>query len=391
MVVGAHFKEGTQDVDLYSVTDEIDKYNMIVAANPGKRLETTTLGINFIEVATRDISTRPFTGGPGTAAQSAAAGGGAAASFEKRCHVCATLNPANTTKCSACTAAFTRGPTTAAAAAAPASSSSTPVAGLAPIKIEGTISQFNLENGKSACTVISLESAATLLPMLESHSPITPTIINDLVNSGTAEYTRIGLNEGSLMTIVWEEYNKKHLLTDVIGIDDPESFSIAFLTSNPTAFNDMIDDAYQRIADKTKYSALIIIKSPETVAVFIPPEKSSQPFFLFNSHSKPEMGYNNAYLIGGSAEFIIAHLKQIFPMIELNEGNSPLPEVFLIGEAFLFQSKSAALGGGGASSPAAHATKPAGQAGGSRRHSAKRKKSRKTHKSRKSRPRKSRR
>jgi hypothetical protein len=212
--------------------------------------------------------------------------------------------------------------------------------------------------------------------MLESHSSITPATIDGLVDSGTAEYTRLGLNEGSLITEVWSGYSKKGSLTDLIGIDDPASFSIQFLISNPAAFDYVIVDAYQRITDKTKYSALVIIKSPETVAVFIPPETTPQPFFLFNSHSRPSEGYNNAYFIGGSADFVIDHLKQIFPMPEVPPGEDPLPDEYLTGEAFLFQSNVSA---------AAAMT----SAGGSRRRSAKRKGARKTHKSRKSRPQKS--
>jgi hypothetical protein len=82
MVIGAHFKDGSQNVDLYDITDDIEKYKLIVAANPGKKFDPTTLGISYEKQPVREISRSPFvetrrSGSLGGAGSAAAAAGSA--------------------------------------------------------------------------------------------------------------------------------------------------------------------------------------------------------------------------------------------------------------------------------------------------------------------------
>ena len=60
MVIGAHFKDGSQNVDLYDITDDIENYKLIVAGNPGKKFDPTTLGISYEKQPVREISRSPF-------------------------------------------------------------------------------------------------------------------------------------------------------------------------------------------------------------------------------------------------------------------------------------------------------------------------------------------
>lgn len=195
------------------------------------------------------------------------------------------------------------------------------------------ISQYSFsEAGSSACTVIAVTAAQTLLKQLNDGNNIADVeLLSDIVMSGSNLFT-----EQSLTC-------HQHLAVDELGpiIKGDLTMIGSFQGILPTdrSFEKMLEDA-RAVAVPGRYIGIVITKPPETVCVIIPPidTPSGGIFVLFDSHSRPQWGYDGAYMLTStSEENVVRHLHKLFPPLDLGPGATDQMQMYNMFEATAFQ------------------------------------------------------
>ena len=226
-----------------------------------------------------------------------------------------------------------------------------------PILIQGPISQYSIENGRSACTCIALMAAHKFLasPSLDL---ITPWFLQDVVVSGVSTYLQ--LLQASMIPASGEQMGQAP--TQPTGDDAVEHFSaeqvmatntgtiqdptrlFSCLTQigpvrqgvlnkdilSPLGLPSMLHDCWSDgQGDEDAWTAVIVTKTPETLLVLLPPlsqPEDEQRFLLVDSHPRPNLvsfgaqAPTQAYArIHSSLEDLVLALSQILPITVLED------------------------------------------------------------------------
>lgn len=203
------------------------------------------------------------------------------------------------------------------------------------------VSQYSFSDiGASACTVIASSIMQHLLVQFDRMN-------NESASSDIFQMTQIVTQGVNIFRTTTFGRSVEHLAVDELGprfFIDVHNLEAGFyqgLLSNSSAFHEMIRCA-KVAADPTKHIGIIITKPPETVAIIIPPELHGREgkYYFFDSHSRPQDGFQNAYLIASNKEdSIIRKLKQIFPVIDLGMSDDYMSMMYNMFEASAFQLK----------------------------------------------------
>eukprot|EP01038_Epipyxis_sp_PR26KG_P013032 gene13032-17465_t len=175
--------------------------------------------------------------------------------------------------------------------------------------IELGISQYTFSEtgGSSACTVISLAVMTKVLECIEEDTDYkNNSILVDAVMEGISSYTAL-FGESNSHTSVDEILP---IFTDKIVClcETP----IQGLLSNLSSFHDLVRSA-RSISNNNKYTGIIITKPPETVCLILPPVESNGQYILFDSHSRPQLGLESAYMVSSPhLNAIINRLNDLF-------------------------------------------------------------------------------
>lgn len=105
-----------------------------------------------------------------------------------------------------------------------------------------------------------------------------------------------------------------------------------FLSNQQTHFQQAFAEIRLRAISLNSYIGIIITKPPETVCVILPPNRSSdlsaglsnglsgsssssrEKYYLFDPHSRPQLGLEGAYLVSSEVEAdILRRLNDLFP------------------------------------------------------------------------------
>lgn len=176
------------------------------------------------------------------------------------------------------------------------------------------ISQFTFgELGTSACTAIASSVMKYLLEQLQSTGSgdtsqiFNKEALNEVIFSGVTKYNNMFFN--------------RHVAVDELG---PEYFDTVHMIgsgviqkslSELNSFHNLFTEA-KIDASLGKCIGIVITKPPESVCVILPPKEvlSGGLYILFDSHARPQDGFEGSYLIIGDSErMLVNRLRQIFP------------------------------------------------------------------------------
>ena len=221
-----------------------------------------------------------------------------------------------------------------------------------PQMIQTKISQYSIENGRSACTCIALQTASTTLQILNekcsrNESPtkfITQDHLQTVLISGIAMYNDLvnsnsdtsveHLSPGEVINSLKVQVAQKTNTNADIKIKSLGAVMQGVLTADngngPLGLKRIIEGCASSKSESRKddeWMALVITKTPETLCIFLPPKNfmadvgdsdSVHSFILIDSHPRPTLGTEGCYAIcHSSMDDLITSLQKIFPVTEL--------------------------------------------------------------------------
>jgi hypothetical protein len=224
-----------------------------------------------------------------------------------------------------------------------------------PVLTQGPISQYSIENGRSACTCIALTAADKFL----THPDLTklsPTFLHDIVVSGIASYMFL-LQASMIPSLVMggpsthpvgddavEHFSAEQVMTSNTGtMKDPTRLFSCLRQIGPVRQGVLNRDVLNGIGlpsmmhdcwtdgqcDEDSWTAVIVTKTPETLLVLLPPlstPEQDQRFILIDSHPRPNLvsfgvqAPTQAYArVHSSLEDLVLALGQILPITQLED------------------------------------------------------------------------
>ena len=204
------------------------------------------------------------------------------------------------------------------------------------------ISQYSFPNGSSACTAISSMVLGEFLYRLDvgevDESMHDPSKLCGYLIESVNEYQKFKdfskLNSDHLSV---DEFftSTEHLWTKLnkIGGFHQANLQDSFVYRN--LINSIIPSC-----DSKKHIGIILTKPPETIFIILSPSSGpSKHYYLFDSHSRPQLGIEGAYLYSSEhLPDIVKRLEIIFPTLEMHSGESLDNLMYNFIEATVFQS-----------------------------------------------------
>lgn len=217
-----------------------------------------------------------------------------------------------------------------------ASASSTSVTGGAAserVVVVGPISQYSVDNGRSACTCIALTAATQFL---QSPSPsqdnLTADFLQSMIVKGVEHYHHFS----STLSSSSGSGSVEHLSPEEVLQHAGQQFPLQMLPGgirqgalspdphHPLGLSSLLQAIHQE-QPPSKWMALLMTKTPETVCLLFPPPASSPSssstggsccFWLVDSH--PRSGIEGSYAKSHSSLHELAgSLQTIFPFTDL--------------------------------------------------------------------------
>jgi hypothetical protein len=173
-----------------------------------------------------------------------------------------------------------------------------------------TISQYSLQGGHSACTVISTMLASEALralqpPVSNSNNQLDLChLFQDVITRGAS----LALSNDSFQHMSCEE--ALLLLPSASGHTDAVQCGAVLqgLLHQRGCFADILRRAREGAGGQPV--AIVLTKPPESVCVILTPSRC----FLFDSHSRPSEGLSNAYVVEAPSEReLVSRLAALFP------------------------------------------------------------------------------
>jgi hypothetical protein len=186
--------------------------------------------------------------------------------------------------------------------------------------------------GASACTIIAASATKYMLEQLQQsssfhfESEILTTLLTDAVIQFNSSHG--GMHHLAVDELGHDFFDKVKLV--------PNGLQQGLLT-NDNAFSTLFQDARRNAVNKSAYIGIIITKPPETIAVILPPSGTNR-YFLFDSHSRPQLGYENAYLIECDNEIeLISCIDRVIIPFPMDDSDGQLNMMYNMFEASIFQ------------------------------------------------------
>jgi acetyl-CoA acetyltransferase len=190
--------------------------------------------------------------------------------------------------------------------------------------VHAPTSQFDLPEGRSACTTIACEAAFRMTAEKDVVNATTFEDVGTIVSyiaDGVAEYKAINANApvehmscGEVM-LMSGKYSK--VVEQVVMVQGT--------TQGKTAFEKELDNAMAGAQEDKAPVCAVITKPPESVVVYC---HQSGVFVLFDSHPRQTLGINGAYACGfATAASCAAFLRGIFPAVS-GLGDSMMAQMY---------------------------------------------------------------
>ena len=215
--------------------------------------------------------------------------------------------------------------------------------------IVAPISQYSLDQGRSACTCIALTAAQLFLQQTTSASSggtptdiLTPAWLEQCIREGVANYQTLqssaqGGGGGGVEHMSAEDVlkmgaqNSNTAFTNLVLM--PGGIRQGILTAasgSGMGLHDLLVACHrQQQAGPNRWMAVLITKTPETVVVLLPPQSQPSTFVVVDSHPRPGVVQGGgAYArILSSLNDLVTHLGTILPATELSPD---IPEMMAI-------------------------------------------------------------
>jgi UBA/TS-N domain len=224
------------------------------------------------------------------------------------------------------------------------SSSATPTVSVAPLGIlddssgsirtfYGTTSQYQVENGKSACTFMALSAARSFLQQPPSHvdnETAMANFLDEMVLHGSLLYQQWMLQQQALSQTSQQQQQQQHTSPEEAlqsGYFDDLCLREGGIRQGTLWPRHNWHALLTECQSTTDWVCVVITKPPETVLVCLPPlslsdkETSLHCYYLMDSHPRPTLGNNNnaAYArCHETLEQLIASLQILFPAVPLD-------------------------------------------------------------------------
>jgi hypothetical protein len=198
-----------------------------------------------------------------------------------------------------------------------ASSGATASGGGASKLVVGTISQYSVDNGRSACTCIAL-TAATKFLQSPSEENLSADSLQSMIIQGVEHYQQLSNTLSSSV---------EHLSPEEVLQNAAQQFPLQMLPGgirqgimspdphHPLGLPSLLQ-AIRQEQPPSKWMALLMTKTPETVCLLFPPPASTGGFWLVDSH--PRSGIEGSYAKSHpSLHELDGSLQMIFPCTDL--------------------------------------------------------------------------
>lgn len=183
------------------------------------------------------------------------------------------------------------------------------------------VSQYSYENGRSACTCIALRAASSFLenPTVEM---LSTDYIYQVMQEGVAIHAELFmLSSSSSEHVSAEEALAKDQARQIFGpLRLAGGIRQGLLHKNPKHPKGLLTLLITcRKENKSNgWMAIVFTKTPESIVLFLPPEGSALPFVLLDSHPRPTLDADGAYVqFHNSWESLLHPLLTIFPPMNL--------------------------------------------------------------------------
>lgn len=198
------------------------------------------------------------------------------------------------------------------------------------------MSQYNLTDGSSsACTCVAWTFVAVGLEFMRMGRDFENSVdLTDILMEGVNSYQELAMS-GSIHLSV-EEYLEKKAEShrDVRLIHGPKQCVLRSTES----FREYVDEIYSTVTDRSRPIGIVITKPPESIGLILKrAADGTQCFYLFDSHSRPEMGLIGAHLLStNDLDAVIRHLNSLFPSVD-SGGDSVMDMMYNCFEGNAFQ------------------------------------------------------
>ncbi|CAM9443991.1 unnamed protein product [Pylaiella littoralis] len=197
--------------------------------------------------------------------------------------------------------------------------------------VSASISQYDVENGKSACTCICLEASLSILGCFGNGTWAgSPDDVANMVNVGVAMYEAVAASS----SLAVEHTSVADILPTVARYGDalqPATTEGTHqgLLGTDKSIASILRDIKSARKEKNGAVAVAITKPPETVVCFLPPENQAESdartprqWLLFDSHPRPQQGLVGASVRSfGGEESLVEALNETFPAVDLGTNN----------------------------------------------------------------------
>jgi hypothetical protein len=200
----------------------------------------------------------------------------------------------------------------------------------------GPMSQYSVEQGRSACTCIALTAASQFL----QHPIVTPDLLQSMIVEGVRQYESL-LSESGTTSASGDTI--EHMSAEDVLLQDSSSpsstsrFAVQLVTSIGVRQGMLTNDPHYELGlrnllgsfrlqqhPSNEWMAVLMTKTPETVLVLFPPPQSSHSesssFWLIDSHPRSsqlpgaDMAYGKPH---ANLDELCATLHTIFPSMDL--------------------------------------------------------------------------
>jgi hypothetical protein len=212
-----------------------------------------------------------------------------------------------------------------AAAAAAASNASMNISSGGLVRC--SMSQYSVENGRSACTCIALTAASQFL----QNQDVSPSFLETMISQGVQNYQQLSTSSSSSNNNV-EHMSAEEVLQKDQGLFQEVTSLGGFIRQgilsqdvhHPMGLKSLLEGL--RHEEHREWMCVLITKTPETVLLCFPPDdntvsrpsSSSSEYWLIDSHPRPHLGLESAYATRhASLDSLLMSLHAIFPCTDL--------------------------------------------------------------------------
>lgn len=188
--------------------------------------------------------------------------------------------------------------------------------------IHSSVSQYTIDNGKSACTCIALTAAETFLKSCDSGLDqqeavtVSSAFLQDMVTAGLLAYEQLQSTAGlAVEHLSAEEVMDAGAFSSLQVRGGIRQGVLSRDESNPMGLTQQLANCQ----DDESWMCVLITKTPETVLVCLPPRNGSGSFVLVDSHPRPQhFEASGSYgRIHSSLSSLATSLSNIFPVTDL--------------------------------------------------------------------------